>query len=210
MSFDPAIALWRFKNLLGLQLPKWEFIWECGGSFPHILLHSWEHEIWLPGSLLARTFVSPYFGRKFKVRVATEMVCLKILSSFETCLTTWPPCFVRHLLWTRTKYFWALSQISKGEVFSFLHLCSNFYTSCKPNLVEGWLFLGFNNAFAFTLYLECFHPSQDTHLPLRFLMVSTTSTWEDSLRNPQLRHTPSFGAHLFRSSSSFYSDNKHK
>jgi hypothetical protein len=29
--------------------PKWEFPWECEGSFPRILLHSRKHEMWLPG-----------------------------------------------------------------------------------------------------------------------------------------------------------------
>ncbi len=45
----PKIALWGFKSPLGLQLPKWEFPWECEGSFPHTFLHSREHEMWLPG-----------------------------------------------------------------------------------------------------------------------------------------------------------------
>ncbi len=26
----PTIALWKFGSSLGLQLPKWEFTWECG------------------------------------------------------------------------------------------------------------------------------------------------------------------------------------
>jgi len=49
MGFDPAIVLWKFENPLGLQFPKWELTWECEGSFPHTLLHYWEHEMWLPG-----------------------------------------------------------------------------------------------------------------------------------------------------------------
>jgi hypothetical protein len=44
----PTISLSKFKSPPGLQLPKWEFPWECEGSFPHTLLHSWEHEMW-PG-----------------------------------------------------------------------------------------------------------------------------------------------------------------
>jgi hypothetical protein len=48
----PTITLWRFGNPLGFQLSRWEFIWECGGSFFHALLHSREHEMWLLGSLL--------------------------------------------------------------------------------------------------------------------------------------------------------------
>ncbi len=36
----PEITLWRFRSPSGLQLPKWELTWECGGSFLHILPHS--------------------------------------------------------------------------------------------------------------------------------------------------------------------------
>jgi hypothetical protein len=47
----PTISLWKFESPLGFQLLKWELIWECGGSFLHNLLHSWEHEMWLPITL---------------------------------------------------------------------------------------------------------------------------------------------------------------
>jgi hypothetical protein len=30
-----AISFWSFGSPLGLQLPKWEFIWECECSFSH-------------------------------------------------------------------------------------------------------------------------------------------------------------------------------
>ncbi len=70
----PAIALWRFGSPLGLQLPKWELIWECGGSFPHTLLHFREHEMWLSGSLLARTFASLCLDCKPKAKVVTFMM----------------------------------------------------------------------------------------------------------------------------------------
>jgi hypothetical protein len=42
------------------------------GSFLHTLLHSWEHEMWLSSSLLARTFASPCLGYEPKARVATK------------------------------------------------------------------------------------------------------------------------------------------
>jgi hypothetical protein len=74
-------------------------------------------------------------------------------------------------------------------------LCSNLCTNCKTNVVEGWMFFGFNNAFAFTLYSKIFHLSQDTHPPLHFLMVGITLVWEDSFQNPQLCHALSFSAH---------------
>ncbi len=124
-----------------------------------------------------------------------ETMRLRIFSSFETYLITWPPCSVRRFLHITTKSSWTSLQIFKGGVFSFLRLCSNFYTSCKANVVEGRMLFGFNNAFAFALYSKCFHPLQDTHPPLHFLMVGTTSVWEDSLWNPQLCHNPSFGVH---------------
>jgi hypothetical protein len=43
--WPPAITLQKFKNPLRLQLPKWEFIWECEGSILHTLSHSHEHEM---------------------------------------------------------------------------------------------------------------------------------------------------------------------
>ncbi len=89
---------------------------------------------------------------------SSEKVHLKILSSFETCLTTWPPCFVRRLLRTRTKSSWTSSWISKGGVFSFLCLSSNFFTCYKVNVVEGQLFFCFNNAFTFSLHSKMFPP----------------------------------------------------
>ncbi len=83
---------------------------------------------------------------------------LKILSSFEIYLIIWPPYFVRRFLRTTMKSSWTLSQISKGKVFSFLHLCSYVYISCKVNVIEGWLFFGFDNAFTFALYSRMFPP----------------------------------------------------
>jgi len=45
MNFDPCNRLLKIQKFIGLQLPKWEVIWECEGSFSHILLHSREHEM---------------------------------------------------------------------------------------------------------------------------------------------------------------------
>jgi hypothetical protein len=69
--FTLKIVFWKFGNPSGLQLPKWELTWECGGSFPHTLLHFWEHECYSWASFLARTFTSPCLGREPKVRVVT-------------------------------------------------------------------------------------------------------------------------------------------
>jgi hypothetical protein len=49
MGFDPYNRPLKIQKSIGTPTPKWEFIWECEGSFPHTLLHSQEHEMWLPG-----------------------------------------------------------------------------------------------------------------------------------------------------------------
>jgi hypothetical protein len=65
------IAFWKFKSSLGLQLPKWKPIWECVGSFLHILLHSWGSiKCDFRASLLTRTFANPCFGHEPKAKVA--------------------------------------------------------------------------------------------------------------------------------------------
>jgi hypothetical protein len=51
----PTITLWKFKSLSKLQLPKWELTWECEGSFPHTLPHSWEHKMWFMAFLFGYT-----------------------------------------------------------------------------------------------------------------------------------------------------------
>ncbi len=69
-----AIAIWKFRSWLGLQFPKWKLFWVCGGSFPHILPQSQEHEMWFLASLSARTFTSPSLGHEPKARVAIILV----------------------------------------------------------------------------------------------------------------------------------------
>jgi len=71
MSFDPCIYPLKIRESIETPTPKvgahlgvWRFI-------PSHSLHSYEHEIWLPGSLLARTFTSPCIGREPKAKVAT-------------------------------------------------------------------------------------------------------------------------------------------
>jgi hypothetical protein len=48
----PEIALWRFRSPFGTLIPKMGVHLGMWGSFPHTLLHSREHEMWLPGFLL--------------------------------------------------------------------------------------------------------------------------------------------------------------
>jgi hypothetical protein len=45
MGFDPYIFPLKIWEFVGSPTPNMEFTWECKGSFPHILLHYWEHEM---------------------------------------------------------------------------------------------------------------------------------------------------------------------
>jgi hypothetical protein len=65
----PVNALWRFGSPLGLQLPRWEFTWECEGSFLHTLLHSQKHEMWLPCFPLGPQPCKPLFWSRAQVKV---------------------------------------------------------------------------------------------------------------------------------------------
>jgi hypothetical protein len=71
MNFDPFNCPLKIQEPIGTPTPKigahlgvWKFI-------PSHFLHSWEHEMWLLGSLLAHTFVGPCLDRKPKARVVT-------------------------------------------------------------------------------------------------------------------------------------------
>jgi hypothetical protein len=59
MGFDPYNYSLKVWKSIELQLPKWELIWECEGSFPHISLHSREHEMWLSGFPLGSHLYKP-------------------------------------------------------------------------------------------------------------------------------------------------------
>ncbi len=65
----PEISLWKFRNPSRFQLPKWEPTWECGGSFPHIFLHSWELEMWLLGFIFSSYLCKPLPCCEPKVKV---------------------------------------------------------------------------------------------------------------------------------------------
>jgi len=69
----PAIALWRFRSPLGLQLPKWEFTWECEGSPPHTLCTPGNMRCEPRASLLAHNLPSPCFGHEPKGKVMTRI-----------------------------------------------------------------------------------------------------------------------------------------
>jgi hypothetical protein len=89
MSLTPGIALWRFGNPLGFELPKWEFTCECEGSFLCTLFHSREHEMWLPGLVLARTFANPCLGHEPKARVATKLMTWIMILTNKTTSSYW-------------------------------------------------------------------------------------------------------------------------
>ncbi len=59
---------------MGLQLPPWEFIWECEGLFPHTLCTP--RSMWCDSrvSFLARHLTTLCLGSEPKVRVATVFV----------------------------------------------------------------------------------------------------------------------------------------
>ncbi len=60
--------------LLGLQLPTWEFTWECEGSFPHTLCTP--RSMWSDSrvSFLAHHLLTPCFVHEPKARVATTYI----------------------------------------------------------------------------------------------------------------------------------------
>jgi hypothetical protein len=106
-------------------------------------------------------------------------------------------------LYTTTIFSWTSLQISKGGVFSFLHLCSNVYTPYKVNVVERWLFFGFNNAFAFTLYSKMFPPFVRCTPSIVFLNGGYNFNLKRFHWNPQICHSPSFNVHWSSYLSSF-------
>ncbi len=70
----PTIALWRFKSPLQLQLPKWEFIGECGVHSFTLSHIPKSMKCDFRASFLVRTFVCPCLGHEPKARVATPII----------------------------------------------------------------------------------------------------------------------------------------
>ncbi len=69
--------------------------------------------------------------------------------------------------------------IFKGGVFSFFRLCCNASTLYKVTIDKGRLWLGLNNAFAFTQYSKMFSPFVKCMHLMCFLMVGTTWRLKD-------------------------------
>jgi hypothetical protein len=57
MNFGPWNTSKKIWNSIVIPIPK--VIWECGGSFPHILSHFWEHEMWFLGFIFSPHFRKP-------------------------------------------------------------------------------------------------------------------------------------------------------
>jgi hypothetical protein len=75
---------------LGLQLPKWEFTWECGGSFLHILPHSREDEMWLSA---LPTWPTPLQALAFVANLRLGLwhyMSIHVVYTWKSC--AWLPC----------------------------------------------------------------------------------------------------------------------
>ncbi len=74
MSFDPWNHPLKIWESIGISTPKVGTRLGVWGFIPSTFLHSWKHEMWLSGSLLACTFASPCLGCEPKARVVTLIV----------------------------------------------------------------------------------------------------------------------------------------
>jgi hypothetical protein len=91
------IVFWKIESPSELQLPKWEPIWECVGSFLHILLHSWECECDSQVHFWHAFLHVTCFGREPKARVSCEYILSYNIHRWHTILTYTH----KHITWTR-------------------------------------------------------------------------------------------------------------
>jgi hypothetical protein len=102
MGFDPYSCFmknWEFiGSPSGVQFPKWEPTWECGGSFLHIFPHS-------RASFLAHTLSSFCLGHEPKVKVTTcantpHIVLPKLVEKINICFAfvKWCYCVIISLI----------------------------------------------------------------------------------------------------------------
>jgi hypothetical protein len=87
MSFDPCDCPLKIQESIGSPIPKMRVHFRVWRFIPHTCLHSWEHEMWFLGSILARTFANPYLGCKPKARVVTTRAIVKKNLTFF--ITSW-------------------------------------------------------------------------------------------------------------------------
>jgi len=59
MSFNPCNCFMKMQESIGIPTPKVVATWECVGSFPHILLHSWGHKMWFSGFTFSSDLCKP-------------------------------------------------------------------------------------------------------------------------------------------------------
>jgi len=117
----PAIVFWKFKSPSELQLPKWELTWECEGSFPHILLHSWEHERWLPNFIFGLHLRKPLalvVNPRLGLRHFRSYAGLGVGAWMFACFII--PCF--HLLsYVFSFTLWTILGFSHPRIISLTH-----------------------------------------------------------------------------------------
>jgi hypothetical protein len=109
-SFPMILGTSQSNEFQPLQSPSensgvhWDSNSQSGSSFgsvgfiPHTLLHSWEHEMWLLNSFLARTFVSPCLGCEPKVKVVTTWLGWELLSKWRNWTKSMQRCNISSLL----------------------------------------------------------------------------------------------------------------
>jgi hypothetical protein len=72
MVFDPCNCSLKIWESIETPTPKMKVHLGVWGSYPHTLLHFWEHECDSWALFLARTFASPCLGYEPKARVMTR------------------------------------------------------------------------------------------------------------------------------------------
>ncbi len=79
MGFDPCNCSLKIEKSIRILIPKVGIHLGVCGSFLHTLPDSWDHEMWLSASLLARTFASSCLGCEPKVGVTIGWVVIELV-----------------------------------------------------------------------------------------------------------------------------------
>jgi hypothetical protein len=82
MSFGPCNQPLKIRKSIGIPIPKVGVHLGVQGFIPSHTLALSGAWMWLLGSLLAHTFVSPYFDHEPKAKVVTDYA----MASFNVCL----------------------------------------------------------------------------------------------------------------------------
>jgi hypothetical protein len=78
MNFDPYSCPLKIWESIRTPTPKVGAHFVVCAFIPHIFLHSHEHEMWLLGFTLVRTFASLCLGHEPKARVVTHYIVPEI------------------------------------------------------------------------------------------------------------------------------------